>query len=278
MPAWGPAFGEPEDPHAGRDPSVWPRHHLPAGTRPLRISVADPCRRRLRRNVCPKPNSSTMHVEDSNGPDGCGIFFRTSKLERKREEMFVLEADERITTNSVCIVVILRTTATTTTGAGREFCVATTHLKAKSGCEERRRQQGTHLLRHLTDHYKPLPVIVAGDLNGGHDEPMYAVFRSSELRMRSAYSLLLASSDAEPDYTSWKIRGRSPTSVGAGRVAEDSQVKVARTIDHVWFSSDRFAVTALCSVPTPEELGPDRLPSRRYPSDHLSLVVDFLLF
>lgn len=75
----------------------------------------------------PKPDSPCLYFAGNNGPDGCAVFYKTNKYELitcGTQILKVWGAD----TNQVVIAANLRVIET-----GKEFCVCTTHLKARSG-------------------------------------------------------------------------------------------------------------------------------------------------
>ena len=208
----------------------------------------------------PKPDSPALYTAHSNGPDGCAVFYNTAKLDLLKNDNIVLKkVDESYYTNQVCIIMTLRNRSD-----GKEFTVATTHLKAKPGWDELRNSQGQYLLKYLSQKYPDSALIVCGDFNAELSEPVYEAFASSSLGLISAYKAL-GGQDEEPEYTTWKIRG--------GR--RDSEREVCHTIDYMWFSKGRFSLHSLQDIPSGDSLGPDRLPSFAYPSDHLSLAAEF---
>ena len=161
----------------------------------------------------------------------------------------------------VAVVMLLRVRET-----GQEICVATTHLKARTGAllSTLRNEQGKDLLDFVKTHCGGRPVIICGDFNAEPTEPVYlTLLRCETLRLASAYASAGDSADAspsEPPYTTWKIR---------------EEGEVCHTIDYVFFSQDTFTVEAVLDFPTGEEIGEGRVPSFGYPSDHFSLVCDF---
>jgi nocturnin len=161
----------------------------------------------------------------------------------------------------VAVVMLLRVRET-----GQEICVATTHLKARTGAllSTLRNEQGKDLLDFVTTHCGGRPVVLCGDFNAEPTEPVYLTLLSCEaLRLASAYASAGDSSEAsrnEPPYTTWKIR---------------EEGEVCHTIDYVFYSQDSFTVEAVLDFPTGEEIGEGRVPSFGYPSDHFSLVCDF---
>ncbi|KAG5845298.1 hypothetical protein ANANG_G00137320 [Anguilla anguilla] len=119
---------------------------------------------------------------------------------------------------------------------GRPLRAAVTHLKARSG-----------------------PLLVCGDFNAEPGEDVYRLFSTSGLGLDSAYKRLSADGRSEPPYTTWKIR---PS--GESR----------HTLDYIWYSRRDLRVDSVLDLPSEEQIGPGRLPSYSYPSDHLSLVCD----
>lgn len=138
---------------------------------------------------------------------------------------------------------------------GPTLCVATTHLKAKPGFEERRGAQVAQLLAALDP---DTPLVVAGDFNDVPGSPAHQVAAESPLGLRSAYATL--NGGPEPAWTTWKVRA-------AG--------EVQRTIDYVWYSVAHLTPIGHLAIPTNEAVAKARLPSWQYPSDHLKLVVRF---
>ncbi|XP_010900483.3 nocturnin isoform X2 [Esox lucius] len=221
----------------------------------------------------PKPWSPCLDVASNNGPDGCALFFRRARFSLLHTSHLRLSA-RMLPTNQVAIVQTLRCRVT-----GQRLCVAVTHLKARSGWERMRSAQGTDLLHSLRAiSSRPsgsdpetacrdepgrgtegLPVIICGDFNAEPSEDVYRRFASSPLGLDSAYKLLSADGQTEPAYTTWKIRPSGES---------------CSTLDYIWYSHRAFAVDTLLDIPTEEQIGPDRLPSYHYPSDHLSLICD----
>ncbi|XP_077465363.1 nocturnin-like [Stigmatopora argus] len=202
-----------------------------------------------------KPRSPCLDVEKNNGPDGCALFYRRSRFSPRSHAHLRLSA-AAIPTNQVAIAQVLQCRLT-----GRQLCVAVTHLKARSGWERLRSAQGADLLRRLggLSAARTHPLVVCGDFNAEPSEDVHRRFRASPLGLHSAYKLLSADGRTEPPYTSWKIR---PSGESRG------------TLDYIWYSRGALRVDGLLDIPGEEQIGPDRLPSFHYPSDHLSLICD----
>ncbi|XP_060035057.1 nocturnin isoform X2 [Erinaceus europaeus] len=204
----------------------------------------------------PKPWSPCLDVEHNNGPDGCALFFLQSRF-RLLSSCSIRLTAMALKTNQVAIAQTLECRA-----SSRQVCVAVTHLKARTGWERLRSAQGCDLLENLRGITQgdQIPLIVCGDFNAEPSEEVYRRFASSSLNLDSAYKLLSADGQSEPPYTTWKIR-----TSGESR----------HTLDYIWYSRRALSVRAALELLTEEQIGPDRLPSFRYPSDHLSLVCDF---
>ncbi|KAM7417047.1 hypothetical protein PAMA_016926 [Pampus argenteus] len=207
-----------------------------------------------------KPWSPCLDVEQNNGPDGCALFYRRSRFSLQSTAHLRLSA-KMLPTNQVAIVQTLHCRETS-----RRLCVAVTHLKARSGWERLRSAQGADLLqslRNITCRSEAAsgtdPLVVCGDFNAEPSEDVYRRFRSSPLGLDSAYKLLSPDGQTEPAYTTWKIRPSGES---------------CSTLDYIWYSQHALGVECLLDIPTEEQIGPDRLPSYHYPSDHLSLLCD----
>ncbi|MCJ8733749.1 hypothetical protein PDJAM_G00227230 [Pangasius djambal] len=210
-------------------------------------------------SFCPKPCSPCLDVCGNNGPDGCALFFSRERFHLLHIHHLRLSAMS-LKTNQVAVVATLQCQVT-----GRVFCVAVTHLKARSGWETFRGAQGANLLQQLkailsTQQEEAVPLFVCGDFNAEPGEEVYRRFMNSPLGLDSAYRTLSTDGTTEPSYTTWKIRPSGES---------------CSTLDYVWYSRNGFSVDAVLSMPSEEQIGPDRLPSYHYPSDHLSLVCDF---
>ncbi|XP_046447618.1 nocturnin-like isoform X2 [Daphnia pulex] len=210
----------------------------------------------------PKPDSPCIYIKGNNGPDGCAIFYRANDYELIKVETRIVEV-WRVQSNQVVILTMLRHKA-----SGREICVATTHLKARQGAllSTLRNEQGKDILDFLQNNVDvaDCPIIMAGDFNAEPNEPVYSTIRSdTRFGFDSAYRCDVDGAEEagqEPPYTTWKVRGEGES---------------CHTIDYVFFSRRQLGVNQVLPFPTGEQIGPDRVPSFQYPSDHFSLVVDF---
>ena len=153
--------------------------------------------------------------------------------------------------------------------------VVVTHLKAQSSesNEKIRCTQVDELLTQVSncvaglDGDVDVPVLFVGDLNAdancAFEESCIRqhVLESQALnqRIQSAYPL----DPPEPShYTTWKIRGTK---------------EARRTIDYIFYAGDALNCTATLQVPAQEDLDTTRLPSLRYPSDHVLIAAEFTI-
>ena len=155
--------------------------------------------------------------------------------------------------------------------SGAAVVVATTHLKAKSSaeCEATRVQQLGPLLELVRSMAEGgAHVLLQGDFNAmPHDVlsadqcevlvPARAARLARGYPLSNAFPLPRTAADAE--WTSWKVR----------RGKEDR-----KSIDYMWHSPGLVCANHW-SVPTAHEMGAGRLPSLRYPSDHLAMAAQF---
>lgn len=207
----------------------------------------------------PKPDSPCLDCVNNAGPDGCAMFYKVSKFNLVDQKLPILEVERRGTmlqTNQVAILSKLKYQVSE--GKEQSFLVATTHLKAKTGWESLRLNQGCNLIDIAKEMSKGCPLIIGGDFNAVPSEPVYKAFVES--KFESAYKLV-SGDNSEPLFTTWKIRPRG---------------EACHTIDYIWLTKDNVQPVAYLQFPTGEEIGQNRLPSWEYPSDHLSLVCDFV--
>ncbi|XP_034114813.1 nocturnin isoform X2 [Drosophila albomicans] len=225
----------------------------------------------------PKPDSPCLYIEQNNGPDGCAIFYKRDKLQLLCYDTRILEV-WRVQSNQVAIAARLQLKAT-----GKEFCVCTTHLKARHGAllAKLRNEQGRDLIRFVKQFAGESPLLMCGDFNAEPIEPIYATILSCDiLKLGSAYAdmklererekercedvneLISESIKREPPYTTWKIR-------------EDGEE--CHTIDYVFYTPQQLKIKNCLEFPAGDQIGKNRTPCFQYPSDHFSLVCDFEL-
>jgi len=162
---------------------------------------------------------------------------------------------------------------------GRRIVIACTHLNSKTGQkrEDLRYFQTSKLLEDI-DEARTLArgtegqleaVILAGDFNTDpHDvthPKAHAAKAIPSVRaygLASAYPLALDESAFNGEdvaiWTTWKVRG-------------DYEAK--HQIDYIWYEG--FKCTSVLLPPA--KLGPGRLPSLSYPSDHIAIAADLQL-
>ncbi|XP_030571717.1 nocturnin isoform X2 [Drosophila novamexicana] len=234
----------------------------------------------------PKPDSPCLYIEQNNGPDGCAIFYKRDKLQLLGYDTRILEV-WRVQSNQVAIAARLQLKS-----SGNEFCVCTTHLKARHGAllAKLRNEQGRDLIRFVKQFAGGSPLLLCGDFNAEPVEPIYATILGCDLfKLSSAYAdmqlererereqdreqqftsscedpneFISQSIKREPPYTTWKIR-------------EDGEE--CHTIDYVFYTPQQLKIKNCLEFPAGEQIGKNRTPSFQYPSDHFSLVCDFEL-
>ena len=214
----------------------------------------------------PKPSSPCLDYAHSNGPDGCAMFYKVDQLELLSCDTIVLQQNQ-LDTNQVSIMSNFKCRQSSAGGGGvqqREFTVATTHLKAKAGYHQLRLAQGLDLLERLRRFSADRPVLLCGDFNAPPTEAIVQALGADASGLRSVYKELSDDGVTETAYTTWKIRG--------GKRPGEQNVDTCTTIDYIWCDRVKVDVEALLSIPSEQDIGPRRLPSCSYPSDHLSLA------
>ena len=195
-----------------------------------------------------KPDSPCIYLPSNSGPDGCALFYKKDQWQMVGQLQSRILEVWHVQSNQVAVAVNLRHLETK-----EEVCVATTHLKARSGAllATLRNEQGKDLLAWLSTVKQHRPLILTGDFNA---DPTEAVVRTIKEELVSAYP------DSTP-FTTWKIR-------------ETGEQK--STLDYI-FHSGGIQTSATLDMPTEQQVGKDRLPSLAFPSDHLSMVADLTL-
>jgi endonuclease/exonuclease/phosphatase family metal-dependent hydrolase len=174
--------------------------------------------------------------------DGCAIFYRSSVFGLNR-----MDSHSYHVGNQVCLVARLCHRPT-----GKMLQIAATHLKAqqKEECEVMRKQQVDELLT-IVSQGSNYPTIVVGDFNTVPSSPSV---QKVQRTFASAYDLM------DPNLvTTWKTRGSET---------------IKRAIDYVFYSSATLSCAALWSIPH-QEMVEHKLPSLRYPSDHILIAAKF---
>lgn len=205
----------------------------------------------------PKPKSPCLYAKVNYGPDGCAVFYNSHQLSLMETDSIILKEND-VNSNQVSIVCHFQTKTTNC----KDFTIAVTHLKAKVGQENEtlRKAQIAYLIQYLKSKNLDHPLILCGDFNAPPTEPAYEVVKSCDLGLTSV-NTHLSQEGQEPKYTTWKVR----------------DTEVCRTIDYIWYTKKGLKVKSILNMPSEDEIGKGRLPSFRYPSDHLSLVCDMIL-
>ena len=132
-----------------------------------------------------------------------------------------------------------------------EILVVSTHLKSGGMYERDRKGQINYLLMRLS-RYGNIPMIMCGDFNCEPESPTYNAILSHQLKFKSAYFGRVLH-NSEPEITTYKMR----------------ETVEYKTIDYVFIKG--FNVNSVLSIPKLKDIEKAGLPSKEYPSDHLSL-------
>jgi len=215
-----------------------------------------------------KPDSPCKRSLDPTLEDGCALFWREERLDLSRLHRLNYTGTVPpggVRNNQVALLAELRLRD----APGRPLLVGVTHLAAakQEAGESLRRQQVIELLDFCERHREDHALVLAMDMNGaptrgetaasdvGYEPRAYPAALAHSVDVKSAYAMALGS---EPKFTTWKVRG--PT-------------EVQHTIDYILVSSD-VGVRRVLLPPDEAEVEDGRLPSWRYPSDHVMLCAE----
>lgn len=196
--------------------------------------------------------------------DGTAVFWRANSFEPAGENTCVgtrfNEEDGKWANQGLIAVDLLHQSS------GEVLRFAATHLKAKDG-EENERKRELHMaqiIHALHADSPPKHTVLCGDFNtdpfdveGAHDARAVPLLLSNT-QLIHAYPLPKDASSGE--YTTWKMRGKSER---------------RHWIDYI-FHSPGLRAASLLQMPSPEDVGPERLPSCRYPSDHVAIAAELV--
>lgn len=196
--------------------------------------------------------------------DGTAVFWKTDMFEPAGDNTCVgtrfKEADENWANQGLITVDLMHQ------ASGEVLRFAATHLKAKEG-EENERKRELHMsqiVHALQTDSPPEHTVLCGDFNtdpfdveGAHDARAVPLLLSNT-QLVHAYPLPKDGSSGE--YTTWKRRGHRER---------------RHWIDYI-FHSPGLHVASLLQAPSPEDIGPERLPSCRYPSDHVAIAAELV--
>lgn len=149
----------------------------------------------------------------------------------------------------------------------KSFDLIVTHLKAQKDAEGEiiREAQMEYILDRVEESETHV-YFVLGDFNAtptDHENHyparVYPMLGRQELQ--SAYADPVTG--LEPEYTTWKCRR--------------NQNEVKHTLDYIWYTPGSIRCLQKLSIPPSDEMDECRMPSYRYPSDHMSLCAEFEL-
>ncbi|CAF1335355.1 unnamed protein product [Rotaria sp. Silwood1] len=207
----------------------------------------------------PKTNSKCLLFKDDTknfkGPDGTLLCYKTDVFEKLSEYGEQLPDDGRREKQMFAVLDLKHK------HSSKEILFIGTHFKSKKEFKTSRTHQAKAIVNFINEKYSTREhVIVAGDFNGDMDEPCYSEFLN--FGFQSAYRTKL--NDKEPEFTTWKFKGRDGT--------EREQCKA---IDYIFYKPKGFTPKAILQFPNKSDIGLNALPSIHYPSDHLALEVVF---
>ncbi|XP_024385992.1 uncharacterized protein [Physcomitrium patens] len=225
-----------------------------------------------------KPCSAAQKFESP--ADGCAIFYKSSRLQLLKSDTIQYEDPKGKKLNQGGLTCRFRDI-----DADQDFVLVNTHLKAKRGHynEKLRVLETRQIIQRLEDVAQGSLVasILCGDLNADPFSNTYSILHEN---FASVYSLICVcdpphrvnelevmelcdfvengGAQAEPMYTTWKIRGK--------------EGEVKRTIDYIWYNVQNNLVPCRrWPLPSETAIGADALPSAVFPSDHLPLMCEF---
>eukprot|EP01118_Nematostelium_gracile_P011064 TRINITY_DN3893_c0_g1_i1.p1 TRINITY_DN3893_c0_g1~~TRINITY_DN3893_c0_g1_i1.p1 ORF type:complete len:317 (+),score=72.69 TRINITY_DN3893_c0_g1_i1:38-952(+) len=197
--------------------------------------------------------------------DGCAIFFKSSKFQlmKKLDVEIEIQLQEGSRPQSALFVHL----SFTTKGETRNVIVVDTHLKANTSTQsfESTRVNQVHFLLDRLQSFLPQTsskdiLFFCGDLNTDSKSDVYRILsdvnKSSSSKiphLSSAYANYRA--EGEPEYTLW-CKGFN------------------KLLDYIFYSTDSVYPIKLLDVNV-NNVFPDFIPCKDYPSDHLSLVCHF---
>jgi mRNA deadenylase 3'-5' endonuclease subunit Ccr4 len=214
----------------------------------------------------PKSSSPCLHYSER--PDGCALFYKSSRfllLRHLEGELkaangtTLLHRDDRPCHHGYILAHLKACRSK------KEVVVATSHFTASKPPlgEDTRLEEAKSLsraIRAFTNDEKAA-VLIGIDMNavpkqlGNLPAKVYPGFRRQGYK--SAYGV--DGADTEPPYTTWKLRG-------------DYEAKM--TIDYILYKN-LPAPLAKLSIPLEHEIAPQRLPGAKYPSDHFAIMAEF---
>lgn len=131
--------------------------------------------------------------------------------------------------------------------------ILSTHLKSGSEYEKIRLHQITYLLEQVSK-FNSKQIIFCGDFNCTPNSLTYNAIKSHKIGFKSAY-FGLSTPETEPEITTYKKR---------------EELAEFNTIDYIFFKG--FRIASALKLPSLKEVEKIGMPSRDYPSDHLSLM------
>ena len=258
-----------------------------------------------------KRNSPCLEFTPNNGPDGCALFYRSSKLQLIKKKEIVLDRQDGSKSNQVAMVVQLKFVDDSAVGEETDQTDAKTEDVEKSGSGPT--SQDTNDLEKTVegklDKQQPPSSNVAPDSRTVCIAVTHLKAKREAVELRAAQGKHLLSevtsfvenqpvivcgdfnaTTDEPVYEYFS-GGKSPLKLASSYVSRyygDKEPPLTSwkyreageskyTIDYIWFTPESLLVDSIWAVPTEDEIGKNGLPSISYPSDHVSICTCFRL-
>mmetsp|Transcript_6513 Transcript_6513/g.10120 ORF Transcript_6513/g.10120 Transcript_6513/m.10120 type:complete len:208 (+) Transcript_6513:307-930(+) len=192
-----------------------------------------------------------VFVPKKDNHDGIALFWRKAvfSLMRRRTVDYV-NTDSGAFDNQVSLISILIHIK-----SAKQLAIVVCHLKAGYAFEKTRLRQIASLLREIrVDRHTVQGIVMCGDFNSLPGGDVYPLVRK---QFEDVYEKV-HSSRGDKAFTTWKIR-------------DGVEGKLEKKCIEDYIFIDQMQVLSLLDMPPEHSIGPTRLPSLLYPSDHLSL-------
>ena len=257
-----------------------------------------------------KRNSPCLEFTPNNGPDGCALFYRSSKFNLVKKKEIVLDREDGSKSNQVAMLVQLRFVGET--GAETESKVGggETESTEKEGASTTRDTEDKAEIKLDEKESQPRSILNAEticiavthlkakregrDLRSAQGKHLHSEVAS----FSESYPVIVCgdfnATPDEPVYAYFSVSASTyqyplklassyvsryygykepPLTSWKFRAAGESKY----TIDYIWFTPDTLKVDSIWTIPTEKEVGENGLPCNKYPSDHLSICTCFRL-
>ena len=261
-----------------------------------------------------KRDSPCLEYTPNNGPDGCALFYRSSKLLLLKKREVVLNREDGTKSNQVAILVQLKLVGDLIMErSSHETVTESENNKDKNGSSNITVAQSSEMSAEskLEDpvssssrpHCSQIVCIAVTHLKAKREGRERRVAQGKHLLSELASFaenhpvIVCGDFNATADEPVYKYFSGSdshdlpPLKLSSSYVMPHYGNKeppltswkfraageAKYTIDYIWFTPDSLKVDSIWTVPTEEEIGKDGLPCEKYPSDHVSICSCFRL-